>query len=170
MPCYSSVVLGEVETIHPNDLSPTASDCLLNSQQLPLLQERVLLGAIAGSPALLCWKWTSGCSKLLFGRPGITRMGHIVLLFARLHCSQNNHEGCFDVASHKWVVFIYFCSRMNEAPTTGFEEDVGARTTHHFMYPESARDLDSATSLVLITFKTLDLQWIISALTTGTIK
>lgn len=60
--------------------------------------------------------------------------------------------------------------RMNQAPTTGFEEDVGARTTHHVMYPESAIDLDNTTSLVLIPFKTLDLQWIISALTTGTIK
>lgn len=38
------------------------------------------------------------------------------------------------------------------------------------MYPESAIDLDNNTSLVLIPFKTLDLQWIISALTTGTIK
>ncbi|KAF7654823.1 hypothetical protein LDENG_00063920, partial [Lucifuga dentata] len=60
--------------------------------------------------------------------------------------------------------------RMNQAPTAGFEEDVGTRTTHHIMYPESAIDLDNATSLVLIPFKTLDLQWIISALTTGTIK
>jgi len=68
-------------------------------------------------------------------------------------------------------VFLFVCPcRMNQAPTSGFEEDVGARTTHHVMYPESAIDLDNATSLVLIPFKTLDLQWIISALTTGTIK
>lgn len=59
---------------------------------------------------------------------------------------------------------------MNHAQTTGFEKDVGTRTTHHVMYPESAQDLDNGTSLVLIPFKTLDLQWIISALTTGTIK
>lgn len=59
---------------------------------------------------------------------------------------------------------------MNQALTDGFEEDVGARTTHHVMYPESARNLDNDTSLVLIPFKTLDLQWVISALTTGTIK
>ncbi|TNN46240.1 CMP-N-acetylneuraminate-beta-galactosamide-alpha-2,3-sialyltransferase 1 [Liparis tanakae] len=58
---------------------------------------------------------------------------------------------------------------MNQAPTAGYEEDVGARTTHHVMYPESAIDLDNGTSLVLVPFKTLDLQWIISALTTGTI-
>lgn len=59
---------------------------------------------------------------------------------------------------------------MNQGRTTGFEKDVGARTTHHVMYPESAKDLDNSTNLVLIPFKTLDLQWIISALTTGTIK
>nr|CAG32838.1 alpha 2,3-sialyltransferase ST3Gal I [Tetraodon nigroviridis] len=63
-----------------------------------------------------------------------------------------------------------FIIRMNQAPTLGFEEDVGTKTTHHVMYPESAKDLDNGTSLVLIPFKTLDLQWIISALTTGTIK
>ncbi|KAM6958933.1 CMP-N-acetylneuraminate-beta-galactosamide-alpha-2,3-sialyltransferase 1-like [Aplochiton taeniatus] len=60
--------------------------------------------------------------------------------------------------------------RMNQAPTSGFEEDVGSRTTHHVMYPESATDLDNSTSLLFIPFKTLDLQWIISALTTGTIE
>ncbi|XP_062301614.1 CMP-N-acetylneuraminate-beta-galactosamide-alpha-2,3-sialyltransferase 1-like [Osmerus eperlanus] len=60
--------------------------------------------------------------------------------------------------------------RMNQAPISGFEEDVGSRTTHHVMYPESAIDLENNTNLVLIPFKTLDLQWIISALTTGTIK
>uniref|UniRef100_A0A3B5L9S5 Uncharacterized protein n=1 Tax=Xiphophorus couchianus TaxID=32473 RepID=A0A3B5L9S5_9TELE len=60
-----------------------------------------------------------------------------------------------------------FIIRMNQAPTSGFEEDVGTRTTHHVMYPESAIDLDNTTSLVLIPFKTLDLQWVISALTTA---
>ncbi|KAJ4920543.1 hypothetical protein JOQ06_024742 [Pogonophryne albipinna] len=60
--------------------------------------------------------------------------------------------------------------RMNQGPTSGFEKDVGSRTTHHVMYPESAIDLENNTCLVLVPFKTLDLQWIISALTTGTIK
>ncbi|XP_008329590.1 CMP-N-acetylneuraminate-beta-galactosamide-alpha-2,3-sialyltransferase 1 [Cynoglossus semilaevis] len=62
-----------------------------------------------------------------------------------------------------------FVFRMNEAFTEGYEEDVGTRTTHHFLYPESAKDLDDNTSLVFIPFKVLDLQWIISALTTGTV-
>ncbi|KAK0150589.1 CMP-N-acetylneuraminate-beta-galactosamide-alpha-2,3-sialyltransferase 1 [Merluccius polli] len=59
---------------------------------------------------------------------------------------------------------------MNRAPTRGFEEDVGAQTTHHLMYPESAVNLDNDTNLVLIPYKTRDLQWLISAFTTGTIK
>ena len=59
---------------------------------------------------------------------------------------------------------------MNQAPTEGFEKDVGYRTTHHLMYPESAVDLGNSTCLILIPFKTLDLEWLISALTTGTIK
>lgn len=70
----------------------------------------------------------------------------------------------------KWNPLLLMSARMNQAPTSGFEEDVGTRTTHHVMYPESAKDLDNGTSLVLIPFKTLDLQWVISALTTGTIK
>ncbi|XP_072530388.1 CMP-N-acetylneuraminate-beta-galactosamide-alpha-2,3-sialyltransferase 1-like [Salminus brasiliensis] len=63
-----------------------------------------------------------------------------------------------------------FVIRINQAPTEGFEEDVGYKTTHHVMYPESAIDLNSnSTNLLLVPFKTLDLEWIISALTTGTV-
>uniref|UniRef100_A0A8C6TC94 CMP-N-acetylneuraminate-beta-galactosamide-alpha-2,3-sialyltransferase 1 n=1 Tax=Neogobius melanostomus TaxID=47308 RepID=A0A8C6TC94_9GOBI len=57
--------------------------------------------------------------------------------------------------------------RMNKAMTTGYEEDVGTKTTHRVMYPESAIDLDNNTHLVLFPFKILDLQWITDALTTG---
>ncbi|XP_043543809.1 CMP-N-acetylneuraminate-beta-galactosamide-alpha-2,3-sialyltransferase 1-like isoform X2 [Chiloscyllium plagiosum] len=59
--------------------------------------------------------------------------------------------------------------RMNRARTVGYEADVGSKTTHHFMYPESARDLAENVSLVLIPFKILDIQWLISAFTTGNI-
>ncbi|KAI5100879.1 CMP-N-acetylneuraminate-beta-galactosamide-alpha-2, 3-sialyltransferase 2, partial [Silurus meridionalis] len=63
-----------------------------------------------------------------------------------------------------------FVFRINEAPTLGFERDVGHRTTHHVMYPESAINLhNSSTSLLFVPFKTLDLEWIISALTSGNI-
>lgn len=57
--------------------------------------------------------------------------------------------------------------RMNQGRTRGFEEDVGTRTTHRVMYPESAIDLDNSTHLVLFPFKILDLQWVIDACTTG---
>ncbi|XP_067287996.1 ST3 beta-galactoside alpha-2,3-sialyltransferase 8 [Pseudorasbora parva] len=60
--------------------------------------------------------------------------------------------------------------RMNKAVTVGYEEDVGNRTTHHFMYPESAIDLKPGVHLVLLPFKLKDMQWLTSALSTGEIK
>ncbi|XP_048878824.1 ST3 beta-galactoside alpha-2,3-sialyltransferase 8 [Brienomyrus brachyistius] len=60
--------------------------------------------------------------------------------------------------------------RMNRAITLGFERDVGSKTTHHFMYPESAVDLNPGVHLVLLPFKLRDLQWVASALSTGKIK
>ncbi|KAG5842197.1 hypothetical protein ANANG_G00175100 [Anguilla anguilla] len=63
-----------------------------------------------------------------------------------------------------------FVMRMNEARTVGYEKDVGNRTTHHFMYPESAIDLENNTSLVLVPFKMRDFEWLISVVTDGSIK
>ncbi|XP_073323767.1 ST3 beta-galactoside alpha-2,3-sialyltransferase 8 [Pagrus major] len=60
--------------------------------------------------------------------------------------------------------------RMNKAVTRGFEKDVGNRTTHHFLYPESAVDIKHGVSLVLLPFKLRDLEWLTSALSTGTVK
>ncbi|KAF4081683.1 hypothetical protein AMELA_G00164080 [Ameiurus melas] len=61
-----------------------------------------------------------------------------------------------------------FVFRINMATTQGFERDVGSKTTHHVMYPESAVNLqNSSTSLLLIPFKILDLEWLASALTSG---
>ncbi|KAL7984052.1 hypothetical protein Chor_002622 [Crotalus horridus] len=59
--------------------------------------------------------------------------------------------------------------RMNKAPIKGFELDVGSKTTHHFVYPESYRELGETVNMILIPFKILDLRWVISALTNGTI-
>ncbi|XP_072412182.1 CMP-N-acetylneuraminate-beta-galactosamide-alpha-2,3-sialyltransferase 2-like isoform X1 [Chiloscyllium punctatum] len=50
--------------------------------------------------------------------------------------------------------------RMNRAVTKGYELDVGKKTTHHFMYPESAKDLGANVHLVLVPFKPLDLLWL----------
>ncbi|NWU99329.1 SIA4B sialyltransferase, partial [Upupa epops] len=65
------------------------------------------------------------------------------------------------IDAHSWVL------RMNRAKIAGFELDVGMRTTHHFMYPESAVNLGPGIHLILIPFKPLDLQWIASAFSTG---
>ncbi|KAM9308846.1 CMP-N-acetylneuraminate-beta-galactosamide-alpha-2,3-sialyltransferase 1 [Gastrophryne carolinensis] len=69
-----------------------------------------------------------------------------------------------DIDSHNFVF------RMNHAPTLRFEKDVGNKTTHHFVYPESMPALGKDVSMILIPFKTLDLQWLVSALTSGTIN
>lgn len=49
-----------------------------------------------------------------------------------------------------------FVLRMNKAPTAGFEADVGSKTTHHLVYPESFRELAENVSMVLVPFKTTD--------------
>lgn len=57
--------------------------------------------------------------------------------------------------------------RMNSARIKGYEADVGTRTTHRIMYPESAVDLDNTTHLLLFPFKIQDLEWLTKALSTG---
>uniref|UniRef100_M4AD31 CMP-N-acetylneuraminate-beta-galactosamide-alpha-2,3-sialyltransferase 1 n=1 Tax=Xiphophorus maculatus TaxID=8083 RepID=M4AD31_XIPMA len=57
--------------------------------------------------------------------------------------------------------------RMNGGPTTGYEKDVGTKTTHRVLYPESAVDLDNSTHLIVFAFKIQDLEWPTKALTTG---
>uniref|UniRef100_A0A8C9UX07 CMP-N-acetylneuraminate-beta-galactosamide-alpha-2,3-sialyltransferase 1 n=1 Tax=Spermophilus dauricus TaxID=99837 RepID=A0A8C9UX07_SPEDA len=69
-----------------------------------------------------------------------------------------------EIDSHDFVL------RMNKAPTTVFEADVGSKTTHHLVYPESFRELGENVSMVLVPFKITDLQWVVSATTTGTIS
>uniref|UniRef100_A0A3Q3DEI4 ST3 beta-galactoside alpha-2,3-sialyltransferase 8 n=1 Tax=Hippocampus comes TaxID=109280 RepID=A0A3Q3DEI4_HIPCM len=59
---------------------------------------------------------------------------------------------------------------MNKAVTRGFEKDVGNRTTHHFVYPESAVDVGRGVSLILLPFKLRDMEWLSSALSTGHVK
>uniref|UniRef100_A0A8D0D4K3 CMP-N-acetylneuraminate-beta-galactosamide- alpha-2,3-sialyltransferase 1-like n=1 Tax=Sander lucioperca TaxID=283035 RepID=A0A8D0D4K3_SANLU len=44
--------------------------------------------------------------------------------------------------------------RVNAGQIKGYEADVGTRTTHRVMYPESSMDLDNTTHLVLAPFKT----------------
>ncbi|RXN17018.1 CMP-N-acetylneuraminate-beta-galactosamide-alpha-2,3-sialyltransferase 1-like protein [Labeo rohita] len=72
---------------------------------------------------------------------------------------KGSHYGAL-IDAHDLVI------RINKGPTEGFEQDVGSKTTHRIIYPESAVDMDNSTHLVLIPFKTLDLQWLISVFTT----
>ncbi|XP_023262751.1 CMP-N-acetylneuraminate-beta-galactosamide-alpha-2,3-sialyltransferase 1-like [Seriola lalandi dorsalis] len=57
--------------------------------------------------------------------------------------------------------------RINRGRTKGFEADVGKRTTHHVMYPESAVPLDNTTHLVLVPFKIKDLLWLLQKFNQG---
>ncbi|XP_051948784.1 CMP-N-acetylneuraminate-beta-galactosamide-alpha-2,3-sialyltransferase 1-like isoform X2 [Xyrauchen texanus] len=59
-----------------------------------------------------------------------------------------------------------FIIRINKGPTKGYERDVGSKTTHRLIYPESAVDMDNSTHLVLLPFKIKDMRWLISAFTT----
>uniref|UniRef100_A0A8B9HSR0 Uncharacterized protein n=1 Tax=Astyanax mexicanus TaxID=7994 RepID=A0A8B9HSR0_ASTMX len=87
-------------------------------------------------------------------------------LFSRFWCGCTT---CSDIIN-PGSVQLMDAAAINQALTEGFEEDVGRKTTHHVMYPESALDLKSnSTALVLAPFKILDLEWIISALTNGNI-
>ncbi len=43
-------------------------------------------------------------------------------------------------------------------PTKGYENDVGSNTSHKFIYPESATDVDNSIYLVLSPFKILDME------------
>ncbi|XP_047460382.1 CMP-N-acetylneuraminate-beta-galactosamide-alpha-2,3-sialyltransferase 1-like isoform X1 [Mugil cephalus] len=65
------------------------------------------------------------------------------------------------------IDFHDYVIRINGGRTKGFEEDVGTKTTHRVMYPESAVDLDNSTHLVLTPFKILDLEWLRMSMTTG---
>lgn len=64
-------------------------------------------------------------------------------------------------------VWLFVLFRMNFAQIRSYEADVGTKTTHHVMYPESAVDLDNTTHLVLFPFKIQDMEWLMKARTTG---
>uniref|UniRef100_A0A8C6SFM3 Lactosylceramide alpha-2,3-sialyltransferase n=1 Tax=Neogobius melanostomus TaxID=47308 RepID=A0A8C6SFM3_9GOBI len=59
--------------------------------------------------------------------------------------------------------------RLNNAPVTRFERDAGSRTTIRMIYPEgaphSAEEYKKTSMVVLVVFKSLDLDWLISVIT-----
>ncbi|XP_037340541.2 CMP-N-acetylneuraminate-beta-galactosamide-alpha-2,3-sialyltransferase 1-like isoform X2 [Pungitius pungitius] len=64
------------------------------------------------------------------------------------------------------IDFQDYVIRINMGHSKGFEADVGNRTTHQVMYPESSSQLDNTTRPVLFTFKMRDIQWIIKNIST----
>ncbi|XP_017286972.1 CMP-N-acetylneuraminate-beta-galactosamide-alpha-2,3-sialyltransferase 2 [Kryptolebias marmoratus] len=86
-------------------------------------------------------------------------------------CAVVGNSGNLQNSGHGELIDSYsFVIRMNKAVTRGFEKDVGNRTTHHIMYPESAVDVGPGVSLILLPFKLRDLEWLTSALSTGEVK
>lgn len=65
------------------------------------------------------------------------------------------------------MIFLLASFRMNHGRTKGYEADVGSRTTHHVMYPESAVPLNNTTHLVLFPFKIRDLHWLLQKFNQG---
>ena len=59
--------------------------------------------------------------------------------------------------------------RINKAPTKDFISDVGSKETHRFTYPESFMAPGPDANFVLMDFKLLDVAWLTSALTNGTV-
>ncbi|XP_030597281.1 CMP-N-acetylneuraminate-beta-galactosamide-alpha-2,3-sialyltransferase 1-like [Archocentrus centrarchus] len=57
--------------------------------------------------------------------------------------------------------------RINRGRTKGYEADVGTKTTHHVMYPESAIKLHNTTNLVFFAFKIDDLLWLLKTFSPG---
>uniref|UniRef100_A0A671QR52 ST3 beta-galactoside alpha-2,3-sialyltransferase 7 n=1 Tax=Sinocyclocheilus anshuiensis TaxID=1608454 RepID=A0A671QR52_9TELE len=60
--------------------------------------------------------------------------------------------------------------RVNNAPVFGYERDAGSRTTIRLIYPEGASSLtqeyESTEVVALVAFKSLDLAWLTSVVTT----
>jgi hypothetical protein len=55
--------------------------------------------------------------------------------------------------------------RINKAPVKGYEKDVGNRTTHQIIYPESATGYRPGASLLFLPFKPNDIKWLLNIFT-----
>jgi hypothetical protein len=74
-----------------------------------------------------------------------------------IYCYRENRYTC------KNSYILYY--RINKAPVKGFEKDVGSRTTHHLIYPESATEYHPGAALLLLPFKPDDIKWLLSIFT-----
>ncbi|XP_077982988.1 CMP-N-acetylneuraminate-beta-galactosamide-alpha-2,3-sialyltransferase 2-like [Glandiceps talaboti] len=88
-----------------------------------------------------------------------------------LRCAVVGNSGNLRQSAYgKFIDEHEYVMRINVARTEGFEKDVGSRTTHRFMYPESYIEVKGETRFILTAFKSLDIEWLISALTIGNIE
>ncbi|KAM9299098.1 CMP-N-acetylneuraminate-beta-galactosamide-alpha-2,3-sialyltransferase 4 [Gastrophryne carolinensis] len=111
---------------------------------------------------------TKGSEDLLMKFLALTNQFHVPPEIHRLACRRcvvvgNGHRlknSSLGGTINKYDVVI----RLNNAPVHRYEKDVGSKTTLRFFYPESADfnpelDNNPDTLLVLVPFKSLDIQW-----------
>lgn len=128
---------------------------------------------VISSPSVDETPWQNQCRKCaVVGNSG-NLLGSKYGALIDSHSAVIRCVAYFVIAYSVWQNFLYshvsIYHRMNKAVMRGYELDVGNRTTHHFMYPESAINLSPGVRLVLLPFKLLDMQWLSSALSTGEI-
>ncbi|XP_054620659.1 CMP-N-acetylneuraminate-beta-galactosamide-alpha-2,3-sialyltransferase 1-like [Dunckerocampus dactyliophorus] len=100
--------------------------------------------------------------------PSISKVAEVSLVDRRRTCAVVGNSVNLKGSRYGHLIDAHdVVLRMNYAPTKGYEEDVGTKTSHRLMYPESALDLNDSTHLVLLPFKILDLEWLQQAFTTG---
>ncbi|XP_034529895.1 CMP-N-acetylneuraminate-beta-galactosamide-alpha-2,3-sialyltransferase 1-like [Notolabrus celidotus] len=63
-----------------------------------------------------------------------------------------------------------FVIRINRGVTKGFEEDVGTKTTHRVLYPESAPRVENTTCVLFFPFKIHDYEWLRTAMSPENVK
>ncbi|XP_075931355.1 CMP-N-acetylneuraminate-beta-galactosamide-alpha-2,3-sialyltransferase 1-like [Anarhichas minor] len=124
------------------------------------------------------WKSLQGRGQILSAyRETVERLFQLVPASAHVEASSPNRcRTCAVVGnsgnlmkSHygPLIDFQDVVIRINRGQTKGYEADVGNKTTHRVMYPESAADLDNTTRLVLFPFKIKDLDWVTNVFSTG---
>ncbi|XP_042362249.1 CMP-N-acetylneuraminate-beta-galactosamide-alpha-2,3-sialyltransferase 1-like isoform X2 [Plectropomus leopardus] len=83
-------------------------------------------------------------------------------------CAVVGNSGNLKGSGHGPLIDLHdIVIRMNRGRTKGYEADVGTKTTHHVMYPNSAINLDKTTHLVLFPFKINDLLWLLNQFKPG---
>ncbi|KAK9526249.1 hypothetical protein VZT92_014958 [Zoarces viviparus] len=124
------------------------------------------------------WKHLQGRGQLLSAyREKVERIFQLVPATAHVEASSpdrcrtcavvGNSGNLMNSRYGPLIDFQDFVIRINRGQIKGYEADVGTRTTHRVMYPESAVDIDNTTIPVLFPFKLKDFDWFTKAVSTG---